>query len=124
MLCFPSSSSSKVTIETVPRESLVDFKLHKTFIQKVDFKPFKINIFTKSFLGYGLMSARMSIFKVELFQQTNNPTLSSICLASQHEGVWNQQNIDYKIIGINKRQRNCNNCYLSVKKTERERDGK
>jgi hypothetical protein len=63
------------------------------------------------------MSARMSIFKAELFQQTNNQTLSSICLTSQHEGVWNQQNIDYKIIGINKRQRNYNDCYLSVKKT-------
>jgi hypothetical protein len=96
-----------VTIETVPRESLVDFKLHKT----------SFKIFTKSFLGYGLMSARMSIFKAELFQQTNNQTLSSICLTSQHEGVWNQQNIDYKIIGINKRQRNYNDCYLSVKKT-------
>ena len=61
----------------------------------------------------------MNIFRSEIFnkQSDETNTLSSICLTSHHEGVWKQQNIDYKIIGVTKRQRNYDDCYLSVKKT-------
>ena len=63
------------------------------------------------------MSARMNIFKADMFTSSEGNTLASICLNSKHVSTWTQQNIDYKIKGITKRESNFDDCYLSVKKT-------
>ena len=65
------------------------------------------------------MSARMNIFKTEIFLKTKaeENILASVCLTSKHDGIWTQQNINYKIIGINGRQRNFDDCYLNVRQT-------
>ena len=63
------------------------------------------------------MSARMSIFKSDEFSITKDiNTLSSVCFKSSHESLWKQQNIEYKIKGVDKREQNFDDCYLNVKK--------
>lgn len=63
------------------------------------------------------MSARMSIFKVDLAYDNKSPNnLTSICLKSSHNSIWKQQNVDYKINGFKTKERNFDDCYSNVKK--------
>lgn len=100
------------------KDYVVDFKLDES-----DYK-----IYAKSFLGFGLMSARMNIFKQDLhlklltknssdiFQNPN--LLSSACLSSENDFKWVQQGVEYNVKGpANKKLYSFENCYKIAAKT-------
>ncbi len=48
----------KITLYTTSKDDMVDFRLDDN----------KFKIFSKSYLGFGLMSARMNIFKFDVLK--------------------------------------------------------
>lgn len=105
--------SSRNTINN--NDYIVDFKID-TAIYK---------IYAKSFLGFGLMSARMNIFRIDPLKmlQINNQSQStneliSVCLQENKNFIWIQQGVEYTVKGpINKNQHSFEKCYSNVLKT-------
>lgn len=107
--------SSQNTIKN--NDYIVDFK-----IDTVNYK-----IYAKSFLGFGLMSARMNIFRVDtlrmLIPNANNQSkqaneLMSVCLQPETSFVWIQQGVEYTVKGpTSKQQHSFEKCYANVLKT-------
>lgn len=97
-------------VDANEREYLVDFKL-----DELDY-----SIFAKSFLGFGLMSARMNIFKLDKYQNATLPRthLSSVCLPTAHSSTWLQQGTDFTVLGPESEQKNAFlSCYKTVQKS-------
>jgi Golgi nucleoside diphosphatase len=78
----PSSRSART------QDQIFDFNLDSSISYK---------FFAKSFLGFGLMSARLSIFLKD--KEAAQGQLSSVCLPVGHRGSWLQQNVEYKVSG-------------------------
>lgn len=100
-------------VETKENDYVVDFNVHDT----------KYNIFAKSYLGFGLLSARMDMFNKDLHKrlqinQTIDPNqLTSVCIPSGQSFTWTQQGVDYSIKGAsNKNLNSFNNCYKTALK--------
>lgn len=100
--------TDKVSLQTFSKDSIVEFKLDDV----------EYNIYSKSFLGFGLNSARLSIFKSDLLNfntAAKNDTLASACLAPNHESKWKQQGVEYTILGPKEaKQHSFDTCYKSV----------
>lgn len=105
--------TNKITLESFKNDH-IDFKIDTV----------KYKIYAKSFLGFGLMSARMNIFRVDNLklllnnEQTINTELTSVCIAIESNFIWRQQGIDYTVKGFNNQAKHSfENCYKSVTKT-------
>ncbi len=68
-----------------------------------------------SFLGYGLMSARLSILQTESLTTSTNQ-LQSVCVPENTTTSWKQQNTEYTISGHATIKQNFDGCYNSVLK--------
>lgn len=106
--------NEQITLITASRDDLVDFKLDQN----------SYKIFSKSYLGYGLMSARMNIFKFDVFRMlkvknTNKSNeLFSVCLPPKHSSTWTQQDVEYNLLGPeNNEHHSFEKCSFNVIKT-------
>lgn len=105
--------TNKMTLESFKTDH-IDFKIDTV----------KYKIYAKSFLGFGLMSARMNIFRVDTLklllnnEQQASKELTSVCITTESNFIWTQQGIDYTVKGISKNgKQSFDNCYRAVIKT-------
>lgn len=126
---YSSTEDSVVSLDLGGGSTQVTFIPSKSIKSKTDVVDFKLdqnnyNIYAKSFLGFGLMSARMNIFNqdtLKFFQK--NQTLGgkdkfSVCLPPNHSSVWTQQGVDYTVLGPkNENQSTFENCYKIAHRT-------
>jgi len=93
------------------KDYLVDFLVDKT----------RYSIYAKSFLGYGLMSARMNMFNHDLHNSLNRTELgglSSVCVPHGTRFKWFQQGIEYTVNGARSKELNTfENCFKIALKT-------
>ncbi|CAF0738016.1 unnamed protein product [Brachionus calyciflorus] len=86
---------------------------------KIQIDRSEYEIYAKSFLGFGLMSARLNILKKDPLNidPTKNELFSS-CFQNSSKVTWSQQGVDYIILGKNEQINNSYaNCYKNVVKT-------
>lgn len=92
-------------------DDLVNLKIDRT----------EYNIYAKSFLGFGLMSARLSILQKDTLNFVKNKTdneLYSSCIKAKNKMKWSQQGIDFTVSGPDSENANSyDKCYKSVLKT-------
>ncbi len=99
------------TVSGREAEYLVDFKVDEN----------RYNIYAKSFLGFGLMSARMNMFNLDLHDSLNRTGpggLSSVCVPHGTRFKWLQQGVEYTVNGARSKEMNTfENCYKIAVKT-------
>lgn len=98
-----------------------------------DVVPFKLDeskyqIYAKSFLGFGLMSARMNMFDQDTFKflqqddRIGKDDKFSVCMPSMHSSVWTQQGVNYKVLGPKNAKLNTfENCFKIASKSVKDK---
>lgn len=101
--CSLDLGGGSTQINFIPTDKETLKRVNLTDMVKFTLDEVKYQIYAKSYLGFGLMSARKSIFELDSDQTntaatTGGKKLRSVCLNSPPSGLkWVHQNIEYSI---------------------------